>query len=71
MNENRDQSPMRESGPPPDKTYLGDGVYATHDEGQIMLTTEHGLGVDQKIFLEPDVLAALVGFAQKRGVLRV
>ena len=45
------------------KQYLGDSVYAEYDEnGQIILTTENGLGVTNKIYLEPEVLQALVRY---------
>ena len=45
------------------KQYLGDSVYAEYDEnGQIILTTENGLDVTNKIYLEPEVLQALVRY---------
>lgn len=47
-------------------TYLGDGVYASQNEfGQLVLTTGHHepLQADAVIYLEPEVLAALIAFA--------
>lgn len=42
-----------------EKRYLGDGVYAASDGYHIILTTEDGIRVQNTIFLEPPVLAAL------------
>jgi hypothetical protein len=39
------------------KVYLGDGVYAEFDRGEIVLTTENGIDVTNRIVLEPEVLA--------------
>jgi hypothetical protein len=39
------------------KVYLGDGVYAEFDRGEIVLTTENGIEVTNRIVLEPEVLA--------------
>lgn len=43
----------------PYKDYLGDGVYADFDRGVIVLTTENGIEVQNTIYMEPEVLAAL------------
>lgn len=54
----------------PTETYLGDGLYASfQDGGMIVLRAprEHG---DHWVGLEPEVFAALLEFAQKCGVLR-
>jgi hypothetical protein len=45
------------------ETYLGDAVYASFDGYQIKLRT--GDGTAQVIYLEPEVLDALVRFAAK------
>lgn len=45
------------------RDYLGDGVYAVHDGFGIWLTAENGLAATDAIYLEPEVLAALVRFA--------
>ena len=45
------------------KTYLGDGVYAEFDGYGIKLTTENGVEVSNSIYVEPEVLRALVKFA--------
>lgn len=48
----------------PPRTYLGDAVYAELDEwGCIILTTENGLSVTNRIVLEPHVMDALVRWA--------
>ena len=48
----------------PEKTYLGDGVYARIDENRtIWLTVENGVEALEEIALEPEVLLALVQFA--------
>jgi hypothetical protein len=48
-----------------EKVYLGDGVYAYFDGYGIMLTSENGLAVTNKIYLEQDVLKALTDFNKK------
>ena len=40
------------------KQYIGDGVYADWDGFHIVLTTEDGLSVSNRIFLEDSVLEA-------------
>jgi len=45
------------------ETYLGDAVYASFDGYQIWLRT--GDGNNQRIALEPEVLAALFEFAKR------
>lgn len=49
--------------------YLGDGVYASWNGEQIILTTGHHdpANADNVIFLEPDVLRALDAFRKKVG----
>ncbi len=41
------------------KSYIGDGCYAEWDGYGITLTTENGISVTNKIFLEPETLRAL------------
>lgn len=42
------------------KTYLGDGVYVEYDSlGDVVLTTEDGIRVTNRIILEPKVLESL------------
>lgn len=56
------------------KTYLGDGVYLNFDDraaGAIVLTTADGLHATNRIFLEPEVVDALVavlGYVKKPEV---
>ena len=49
------------------KTYLGDGVYAQHNQAdQIILTTEYGDGhPTNKIALEFSVFNALISYAPR------
>lgn len=47
------------------KDYLGDGVYADFDGYQLVLTTEHGVRTTNTIYLEPDVYAALMRYAER------
>ena len=54
------------------KTYLGDYVYAELDEThELVLTTENGIEVTNRIVLGPDELLELLAFLRKRGELRV
>lgn len=48
------------------KVYLGDGVYAEHDDYQIKLTAEDGVSVQSVIYLEPCVLEALILYYQNK-----
>lgn len=43
----------------PNKTYLGDAVYADFNGHQVILTTEDGIQKTNKIFLEYEVIVAL------------
>jgi hypothetical protein len=47
------------------KSYLGDGVYAESQSGGILLTSENGVSVLDSIFLEPEVLDALINFSKE------
>ena len=49
------------------KVYLGDGVYADHDGFGMVLTTEDGIRVTNRIVLEPQVFGALMEWANQLG----
>lgn len=54
-----------------DKVYLGDGVYATFEWGQIILMTENGdIEPTNTICLESNVYAVLVEFANTKDSRR-
>lgn len=44
------------------KQYLGDGVYAGVEDGMVRLTTENGLEASNVIWLEPEVVVALLRY---------
>ena len=46
------------------KHYIGDGVYVDFDGFAIVLTTEDGVSVTNKIVLEPEVYNSLVNYVQ-------
>ena len=50
------------------KEYLGDGLYVTFDGWGIWLTSEDGVSVLNKVYLEPPVLKSLEEYV---GRLRV
>ena len=52
-----------------EKAYLGDSVYAEMENGMIKLTTNNGYGDDPRnvIFLEEQVVDALVGYMKRQG----
>jgi hypothetical protein len=53
------------------KEYLGDAVYAQFDRfGALVLTTEDGISVTNRIVLEPDVLAALEDYVRRADLER-
>lgn len=47
------------------KTYIGDSVYCEFDGFQIRLTTENGYGPSNEIFLEDQVVNALLRQIEK------
>jgi len=49
-----------------EKTYLGDAVYASVENGMICLRT--GDGNNQVIYLEPEVMHSLVRYAKRVGM---
>lgn len=53
-----------------DKIYLGDSVYYRFDGYHIVLTTENGLGASNEIFLEPEVIKALIEAVKKEPLLK-
>lgn len=53
------------------KTYLGDGVYAEIQHGQVVLTVEDGISTNSRIYLEPEVYTNLVRFVEDAERRRV
>jgi len=45
--------------PDPGKVYLGDAVYAEYDGYGVRLTVEYGMGAEETIVMDPEVLDAL------------
>jgi hypothetical protein len=45
-----------------DKTYLGDGVYASYSMGDVILTTENGVSTTNKIVLDAGVVEHLLAY---------
>ena len=52
-----------------DKDYLGDSVYAEIEADMIRLSTNDGIVESNTIYLEPDVLEALIRYAVKHKFL--
>lgn len=52
-----------------DSTYLGDGLYAKAEHGQVALLTANGIEVTNRVYLEPAVLTNLFGFLKGLGVI--
>lgn len=50
---------------PEQKDYLGDGVYVAIEHGELLLTTEDGIRVTNRIVLEGPVYAALVAYVHR------
>lgn len=47
------------------KQYLGDGVYVERNKsGHVVLTTEDGISATNTIYLEPEVMVALLRWLQ-------
>ena len=47
------------------KRYLGDGLYVDFDGYQLVLTAEDGVSILNKVFLEPQVWAALKRYVKE------
>ena len=47
-------------------TYLGDGVYASHDDCGVWLETSDGVSVTNAVYLEPPVLASLLEYIKEK-----
>lgn len=50
------------------KEYIGDGAYAEFDGYGILVTAENGIMIQERIYLDPDVLKALIDYAKKQGI---
>ena len=46
------------------KQYLGDSVYADIQDGMLKLTTENGAGANNTIYLESEVVNALLRYLE-------
>lgn len=46
-------------------TYLGDGLYADVKHGPVVITSENGINVLDRIVLEPEVFVALLRFVAR------
>ena len=53
------------------KRYLGDSVYADVERGMVKLTTENGYEPSNTIYLEAQVLEALVAYVEMLGAKEV
>lgn len=51
----------------PNKSYLGDSVYAEENDCYITLTTDNGMGPSNTIHLEPHVFYKLLSYAKRLG----
>lgn len=54
-----------------EKVYLGDSVYAEFDTvitGDVTLTTENGYGPTNTIYLEPQVIDAMMKLRQRAAI---
>lgn len=51
------------------KRYIGDGVYAEWDDAwldQLILYTDNGIAITNKIYLEPEVIENLLRYLQAK-----
>jgi hypothetical protein len=56
--------------PPQEREYLGDGLYAEHDDYQIKLAASNGMFDHDTVYLQPSVLHALIDYAKRIGMLQ-
>lgn len=58
-------------GPMSDKKiYLGDSVYGDIENGMVVLTTENGVEVSNRIYLEPQVVEAFIGWLRESKLIK-
>lgn len=52
------------------KEYLGDSVYVEKDmdSGGVVITTDNGLGPDEIIYMEPEVIRSFERFIKKNKI---
>ena len=55
----------------PNRTYLGDGVYAWHDGFHFVLETSDGISTTNQIFIEDYVLQGLFRLVEKVHGIKV
>lgn len=46
-------------------TYLGDGLYVTHDDYQVEIYAHNGLEKTNSVFLPPEELRSLLAYLNK------
>jgi len=47
------------------KQYLGDGVYIETTDGQLIMTTENGISIENTIYLDSSVMDSLIEYYKK------
>lgn len=52
------------------RVYLGDSVYADIGNGMVVLTTENGVEVSNRIYLEPQVVEAFIGWLRESKLIK-
>lgn len=52
-----------------EKTYLGDGVYVDFEAGEIILTTENGILITNRIVMDPAVMIAFLKYLTSNPLL--
>ena len=57
----------------PAKTYLGDGAYARTGDyrGEIILTTENGISIQNEVHLGPSEVETLLAFLSMEGYFEI
>ena len=51
------------------KIYLGDSVYGDIENGMVALTTENGVEVGNKIYLDQEVVAAFIEWLRRIQII--
>ncbi len=53
---------QKESPERPERTYLGDGAYASFDGYQVWIETDNGIEITNRVALEKETFEALLQF---------
>jgi len=61
------ENPTTSDKTKPERTYLGDGLYCDDEGYALKVFASNGIETTNTVWIEPDMLTALIAFARRRG----